>query len=222
MKKNDPTIKNELTFEDRIGMANYIVSGYFTDGVYTPYYADIHRIVAFFTYCVDGLEFEKDENIFVATASDEGLMYMYSIGTRPNSIISNDLNIVEGYVSDMLDYEKKKRLIESSEVLIKLKEILDKESRNKDEELRLTKRMEKLTEENERQLEANNKISELLTPEETASLLKKFNDPAFNVENITKAVSDSYMESMVRDLKNNELLQEKNDKIIELESHLEK
>lgn len=222
MKKNDPTIKNELTFEDRIGMANYIVSGYFTDGAYTPYYADIHRIVAFFTYCVDGLEFEKDENIFIAVASDENLMYLYNIGTRPNSIIGNDISIVEGYVTDMLDYEKKKHLIESSEVIQKLKEILDKESRNKDEELRLTKQMEKMTEENEKQMRANNKITELLTPEETASLLKKFNDPAFSVENITKAVSDSYMDSMVRDSKNNELLEEKNNKIIELESQIKK
>ena len=222
MKVNNPTIKSGLSLFERIEMTRYIADGYFVDGDYTPYYADIHKLIAFFLYCVDGIEFEKDENIYNAVMSDEKLMYLYSVGMNINSIIYSDLETVNRYVEDIVEFEKKKMLIESSQVIKKLNEILDKESRNKDEELRLTKQMEKIAEKNEQQIEINNKVSELLTPEETASLLKKFNSPEFNAENIAKSVSDSYMESMLRENKNKDLVQDDNEKIVEFESHNDK
>lgn len=64
MIKNNVSLKNSLDLVDKIKMTNELADSYFHQNTaageweYTPCFADVNIIAAFFLYCVDGLEFE--------------------------------------------------------------------------------------------------------------------------------------------------------------------
>ena len=222
MIKNNIQLKDGLSLTDKINMTRYIVGGYFVNDEYTPYYASINKIVAFFRYCVDGLEFDDEEDVYSLSLSDAKLVELYNIAMMDGSPIYNDIQQVNKDIDDMVDFYKRKLLISSSPIMMKLEEILDKESRNKDEELRLTKQMEKVMEENEKELKASNEFTKLLTPEETANIMRKFSNDDFSVANLVSEISNKYIGYSLHDNDMNNLLDEKNRKIEELQSLLNK
>ena len=69
MTKTNVKVKESLTMEERVVITNHLVDSYFTekdDGtvIYTPYMVDSALIIAFFLYCVDGIEFDDDDKIY--------------------------------------------------------------------------------------------------------------------------------------------------------------
>ena len=73
MKKGKIEIKKNITMVDKVNAINLIVSSYFTDGEYTPYYSDMAQVMAVVTYFIEGIEFEDDEDIYNAVMQDEEL-----------------------------------------------------------------------------------------------------------------------------------------------------
>ena len=73
MKKGKIEIKKNITMVDKVNAINLIVSSYFTDGEYTPYYSDMAQVMAVITYFIEGIEFENDEDIYTAVMQDEEL-----------------------------------------------------------------------------------------------------------------------------------------------------
>lgn len=222
MIKNNVQLKDGLSIVDKINMTRYIVNGYFIDGEYTPYYADINKAIAFFKYCIEGLEFEDDDDVYSFSLSDTKLVELYNLGFKDGSPVYYDIQKVLSDVDDMVDFYKKKLLISSSSIVRKIEELLDKEIRNKDEELRLAKQMEKTMEENQKQIEANNRITEMIGEDKMADLFKLFADNKFSPESMADAITKSYSETFLHENKTNDLIKSKNDKIIELQSIINK
>lgn len=73
MIKDNMRIKESITLQDRINAIETIVSFYFMDGDYTPYYKDEGEISAVIRNFIDGIEFEKGESVFSAYYNDEDL-----------------------------------------------------------------------------------------------------------------------------------------------------
>ena len=73
MKKGKIEIKKNISMVDKVNAINLIVSSYFTNGEYTPYYSDMAQVMAVVTYFIDGIEFENDEDIYTAVMQDEEL-----------------------------------------------------------------------------------------------------------------------------------------------------
>ena len=73
MKKGKIEIKKNISMVDKINAINLIVSSYFTNGEYTPYYSDMAQVMAVVTYFIEGIEFENDEDIYTAVMQDEEL-----------------------------------------------------------------------------------------------------------------------------------------------------
>ena len=73
MKKGKIEIKKNISMVDKVNAINLIVSSYFTDGEYTPYYSDMAQVMAVVTYFIEGIEFEDDEDIYNAVMQDEEL-----------------------------------------------------------------------------------------------------------------------------------------------------
>ena len=44
---------------DKVNAINLIVSSYFTNGEYTPYYSKMAEVMAVVTYFIEGIDFEK-------------------------------------------------------------------------------------------------------------------------------------------------------------------
>ncbi len=72
MKKTNIRIKN-ITLVDQINAIERIVSSYFVDGEYTPYYADQALIVAIVDNFIDGVEFEDNEDLYELSRTDDDI-----------------------------------------------------------------------------------------------------------------------------------------------------
>lgn len=103
MKKNNVRIKNNITITDKINAINSIVSCYFTDGEYTPYYLEMAQVIASVTYFMEGVEFEDGDDIYSSVIHDnEVLNIIYDI------ITGQDMAFVMENVKDKVDFIKQK------------------------------------------------------------------------------------------------------------------
>lgn len=127
MIKDNMRIKESITLQDRINAIETIVSFYFMDGDYTPYYKDEGEISAVIRNFIDGIEFEKGESVFSAYYNDEDLRKLVNmfilkpIYKEPeseederiqNSIreLYDMMETIREYVADKVEFEKQKYL----------------------------------------------------------------------------------------------------------------
>lgn len=122
MKKNNVRIKNNITLTDKINAINDIVSCYFIDGEYTPYYSEMAQVIASVTYFMEGIEFEDEDDIYSSVIQDEEILNII------NDIISSkDMAFVMKNVKDKVDFIKQQiihshadmdKIIEACNVII--------------------------------------------------------------------------------------------------------
>ena len=221
MIKNDVKKKKELTVIDRINMTNFLVEGYFTDGKYTPYYRDLNDIVAFFRYCVDGIEFEKDESVYNSVINDPKLMELYY--ESPNFLppeLRLQLEKIDSDVTDMVEFRKQCIIHASTKIDDKVKEILDKESQNKDAELKLMQETERLQKAQLKQVEYANKIAEMMSPEDVVKLNElMIKNGEYDPNKVAKYLADNYLNSEHHEENVKSILDSKNEKIKDLEKY---
>jgi len=127
MIKDNMRIKESITLQDRINAIETIVSFYFMDGDYTPYYKDEGEISAVIRNFIDGIEFEKGESVFSAYYNDENLRKLVNmfilkpVDKEPeseederiqNSIreLYDMMKTIREYVADKVEFEKQKYL----------------------------------------------------------------------------------------------------------------
>lgn len=127
MIKDNMRIKESITLQDRINAIETIVSFYFMDGDYTPYYKDEGEISAVIRNFIDGIEFEKGESVFSAYYNDEDLRKLVNmfilkpVDKEPeseederiqNSIreLYDMMETIRKYVADKVEFEKQKYL----------------------------------------------------------------------------------------------------------------
>ncbi|MBC5746146.1 hypothetical protein FMM74_022040 [Lachnospiraceae bacterium MD308] len=222
MRKNNIRAKKltEITIEDHVNIINTIVQAHFQideDGgiKYTPYFSKIGKIIAITKYMIEGIEFDKDENIYSTVVND------VEVNTLINNILTlPDFKTFINDVNDIVEYKKAENIAriqnESSSIITyKLLELIEKEE-------------EKMEKEYEALSNLNNWINEqrelnsLITPEMQRSFAESF-DP----EALTDAIIKKYAESDVH-VKNKEIvnankkLREKDNKIVKLEKELKK
>ena len=101
MKKNNARIKANITMIDKINAIKYIVSSYFTDGEYTPYYSEMAQVIAVVTYFMEGIEFEEGDDIYSSIVQDEEVLNIVT------GIISDEeMSFVMKNVEDKVDFLK--------------------------------------------------------------------------------------------------------------------
>lgn len=123
MKKDNIKIKENITIIDEINAIESIVSFYFTDDEYTPYYADIAEINAIARFFLDGIEFDENDNIANIVLNDPEiydlvLKFYFDIAdtdeaknqNKENERYINIWRRVTSHVQDMVDFEKQKRV----------------------------------------------------------------------------------------------------------------
>lgn len=230
MIKKNVQVKKSLSTIDKIMMTKELVEGYFVGGEYTPYYKEINDIVAFFTYCVDGIEFEYTEDekgkkvresVYNAVTKDSQLLDIYnSLDPNYDGTLMAQIEAINNDVSDMVEFRKQCIIHSSTPIDDKVIEILQKESRNKDAELKALQEAERLQKAQAKQIEYANKVSELMTPEETVELNRlMLKNGEYDPNEMAKIVADRYFESGRHDDNLQSVIDAKNSKIRELKKY---
>ena len=122
MKKGKIEIKKNISMVDKVNAINLIVSSYFTNGEYTPYYSDMAQVMAVVTYFIEGIEFEEGEDIYNAVMQDEELNDMVH-----DILFEDDMIFVKDNAKDKVEFLKQKiihshadmdKIIEACNVII--------------------------------------------------------------------------------------------------------
>ena len=64
MKKDNVRVKSDITIVDEITAIESMVSYYFTDNEYTPYYADMAKVTVIAENFLGGVEFESEDYVY--------------------------------------------------------------------------------------------------------------------------------------------------------------
>lgn len=107
MKKNNVRIKENITLVDKINAYEDIVSSYFVDGEYDPYYSIVGQETAIITYFIEGIELEDSDLVDECISNDEELQMIIKTVCD-----SSAMHEVMDMVKDKVDFMKQ-RIIHS-------------------------------------------------------------------------------------------------------------
>lgn len=120
MKKENVRIKENITMTDKINVINRIVDSNFTDGKYTPYFEDMAKTIAIVKYFIEGVYFDKEDDIYACIINDEDI---YSLV----KVLCSDEDLMEFIYSNV--YKKvefmKHQIIHSNPDMDKIIEFAD-------------------------------------------------------------------------------------------------
>ena len=143
MKKDNVRVKNDITIVDEITAIESMVSYYFTDNEYTPYYADMAKVTVIAENFLDGVEFESEDYVYQLVMENDDI---YECVKKFLEIpTSQDKENVDCYarmekimkqVEDVVEF-KKQKLIHNSDAFaivgdmcLAVKDMLDNYAKN--------------------------------------------------------------------------------------------
>lgn len=141
MKKNNVKIKNDIGIADEIIVIESIVDYYFTDGEYTPYYAEMGKVTVIAQNFLDGVEFDDEDYIYECVMNDDDLYKCVNKFFVPSTIKSdaqyyNRMERIMKQVEDIVEF-KKQKLIHNTDAFgiigdmcMALKDIVDQYVQN--------------------------------------------------------------------------------------------
>lgn len=132
MKKENMRIKENITLTDKINAIESIISSHFTDGDYTPWYADMSEVIAVATYFIEGVILDEEDNIYDLYEKDEELHDLVEkfLADDVRSTTTPETEImrwVRGHVYDKVEYVKdniihsnpdSEKIVEAADVII--------------------------------------------------------------------------------------------------------
>ena len=143
MKKDNVRVKSVITIVDEITAIESMVSYYFTDNEYTPYYADMAKVTVIAENFLDGVEFESEDYVYQLVMENDDI---YECVKKFLEIpTSQDKENVDCYarmekimkqVEDVVEF-KKQKLIHNSDAFaivgdmcLAVKDMLDNYAKN--------------------------------------------------------------------------------------------
>ena len=141
MKKENVKIKSNITIVDEISTIQSIVEYNFTDGEYTPYYADMAKTTAVAQNFLDGVEFEAEDHVYECVMTNDDLYKCVNKFLVPSTIKSdaqyyNRMERIMKHVEDIVEF-KKQKLIHNTDAFgivgdmcMALKDIMDSYTQN--------------------------------------------------------------------------------------------
>lgn len=143
MKKDNVRVKSDITIVDEITAIESMVSYYFTDNEYTPYYADMAKVTVIAENFLDGVEFESEDYVYQLVMENDDI---YECVNKFLEIpTSQDKESVDCYVRmekimkqvyDVVEF-KKQKLIHNSDAFaivgdmcLAVKDMLDNYAKN--------------------------------------------------------------------------------------------
>lgn len=129
MKKDIVKIKDNISIVDEITAIKSIVDYYFTDGEYTPYFAEIAKITVIAENFLDGVEFDKNDYVYECVLQNEDLYkcvnkFLSASVSKSDAKYLNCMERIMKQVEDIVEF-KKQKLIHSSDTIKAIGDLCD-------------------------------------------------------------------------------------------------
>lgn len=205
MIKENMRIKENITLLDKIDAVESIVSSYFTDDDYTPYYVEMAEVIAVVTYFIEGITFEDNDSIYDLYNEDKELR-----------------DLVEQFIIDDIS------MMESTSELEIMRwvrnQVFDKVDFTKENIIHSNPDLDTIVEAANVIIESLGNFSKLnfeyMTPENMdmiQNVLRKLNDSDLTIDSISKILKDAVGFDM--DKAAAEIIDAKNKKITDLQKY---
>lgn len=141
MKKDNVRIKDNISIIDEITAIKSIVDYYFTDGEYTPYYADMAKMTVIAENFLDGVEFEAADYVYECVMQNEDLYkcvnkFLIPSVSKVDAKYLSCMERIMKQVEDIVEFEKQKMIHNSDafavvgNMCLAVKDIFDNFARN--------------------------------------------------------------------------------------------
>lgn len=131
MKKDNVRVKSDITIVDEITAIKSMVSYYFTNGEYTPYYADMAKVTVVAENFLVGIKFEPDDYVYqLVMENDDIYECVKKFLEIPSSQDKEDVNCyvlmerIMKQVKDIVEFEKQK-IIHGSDTIKAIGDLCD-------------------------------------------------------------------------------------------------
>lgn len=205
MIKENMRIKENITLLDKIDAVESIVSSYFTDDDYTPYYVEMAEVIAVVTYFIEGITFEDNDSIYDLYNGDKELRDLV------DQFIIDDISMMES--TSELEIMRWVR-----------NQVFDKVDFTKENIIHSNPDLDTIVEAANVIIESLGNFSKLnfeyMTPENMdmiQKVLQKLNDSDMTVNSISKIIKDAVGFDMSKATA--EIIDAKNEKITELQKY---
>lgn len=232
MNKNNPKIKENISLQDEIDTTEMIADMFFRNETdedgnietkYTPYLKKVGQINAIVRYFLEGIEFEKNEDVYDIVMSDDDIRplvdkfiienkEMTASFTKEQRIMSRIMN----NVYDIIEFKKANIIAHSqnetnSILAYKILELIETEQEKNNKEIEVTENLNAW-------LNEQRELNSLITPEMQRDFAQNF-----DLNTLTEAIYNKISESDLHK-RNQEVIhlslenREKDNKIIELQN----
>lgn len=205
MIKENMRIKENITLLDKIDAVESIVSSYFTDDDYTPYYVEMAEVIAVVTYFIEGITFEDNDSIYDLYNEDKELRDLV------DQFIIDDISMMES--TSELEIMRWVR-----------NQVFDKVDFTKENIIHSNPDLDTIVEAANVIIESLGNFSKLnfeyMTPENMdmiQNVLRKLNDSDLTIDSISKIFKDAVGFDM--DKATAEIIDAKNKKITDLQKY---
>lgn len=178
---------------------------------YTPYYREYGLITGIAKYLIDGIKFDKDDDI----------IDIYNKNTTISGIIDSFINeehenmaFIEENVDDIVAFKKEKYLNDFSDIKERLIKSIEQEQALNDLNIKLAKKQNTLLSQQIKANEYNEKVMERMNPEDVAKLNEMVASGKYSMEKVAEIVTDKYINSELHKENVRSVMEAKKNKII--------
>ena len=170
--------------------------------IYTPYYQRYGLIVGISKYLIEGIKFDKDDDIFDEVVGNE------SVNQVLNSFINNSksMQYILDSVSDIVEFRKQEFLHDYSDIKERLLKCMEQEKKLNDLNLEIAKKQNTILTQQIKANEFNEQVMNSMTPDEVKALNDKLLSGEFDMEKVAAMAVDKYLNSAIHREKEKELI----------------
>ena len=214
-------IKKDITIYDLANVIETIVPFIIRrdeDGItYTPYYEELGMSVGIVKYLIEGIEFEKDDDILDEISNNKKLSELIA---QFSTINPKDYSFIMNNVTDIVEQKKQEYSTpDFSDIKERLLKSIEQEQILNNLNIKLAKKQNTILSQQAKANEYQMKVMESMTPEEVAELNKKLVSGEFNVDKVAEMTVQKYLDSEIHKKNEKELIDAQAEKITELSKY---
>ena len=214
-------IKKDITIYDLANVIETIVPFIIRrdeDGItYTPYYEELGMHVGIAKYLIEGIEFEKGDDILDEISNNKKLSELIA---QFSTINPKDYSFIMNNVADIVDQKKQEYSApDFSDIKERLLKSIEQEQILNNLNIKLAKKQNTILSQQAKVNEYQMKVMESMTPEEVAELNKKLVSGEFNVDKVAEMTVQKYLDSEIHKKNEKELIDAQAEKITELSKY---
>lgn len=182
---------------------------------YRPYYLDEGLRFGIIVYLLEGIKLDENETALDVYENDP------EIAKIVDSYLNDGAEIfdIKDYIYDIVEFRKSEYVHTSSELKAELKKVFAKEQALNDILVDLATKQNKLLNQQIEENERNEEIMSKLTSDELAELNKKIASGDYDLDKMANIVVERYLAADKHDENMTSVIDEKNNKIKELEKY---